>query len=341
MSIDTRNVNLLGMVNTRMKKVAGTGGGEYHGPCPMCRAGTDRFVVQPHSDPPRWMCRQCHPKWGDAVELQQLLSNENFVEAVNSLGLGSQLKTPARPQMQLQRQVAPVVQPKQEKPREPIAAIDNPEWIDRATGFVEWSWRNLMSGNHQEANEYMDKRGIDEITADLFMLGYNPSDWKLNWGGVDVYLPHGLVIPYLDSFEGVPRKINIRRWAANAKPRYLQVKGGANWLYNHYSIKEGCIAVLLEGEIDAISIAMAVKHHSVVPVATGARTGARWLRWAGLLSVAKRVLVAFDDDEPGHSSAVWWSEYLKNARRLVPEMHDVNEMLTANYPIHQWIEKGL
>jgi len=318
--INTSHVNLLNLIHTPMKKVASTGGGEYAGACPLC-GGKDRFRAWPHADPPRWWCRQCGQS-GDAIALEQLLSGSSFVEACETLGVDREKPKPPA-----------------EKPRS-IPALDNPHWQERAASFVEWAWCNLQSGDYPDVNRYLEDRGINEVWSDLWRLGYNPQDWRMEWGGVDVFLPEGIVIPYLDAFEGLPRKINIRR-PQNAHPKYLQVRGGANWLYNAFSLKAGCIAVLVEGELDAISVKVGFHHHKIIPVATGSTTGARWLRWPALLSIAHRVLVAFDADDAGESAAKWWGQYLSNARRLIPESHDVNDMLVQGHSLQHWIEKGL
>ena len=71
-AIDTwaikQRTDLLGLIgaDTRLKKVASTGGGEYAGPCPFC-GGRDRFRVQPLRG--RWWCRGCSdgPRWQDAI----------------------------------------------------------------------------------------------------------------------------------------------------------------------------------------------------------------------------------------------------------------------------------
>jgi hypothetical protein len=51
--IDTARIkqdtNLLALIgtDTTLRRVASTQRGEYAGPCPFCRAGEDRFRVQP------------------------------------------------------------------------------------------------------------------------------------------------------------------------------------------------------------------------------------------------------------------------------------------------------
>lgn len=339
--IDTRTVDLLNIIPGNFKKVAGTGGGEYHGACPFC-GGDDRFVIQPNRDVPRWWCRKCDRK-GDAIAFVQLYHEFGFIDSVRELGLDSQLKD--KPQNRVSSQMRTGTQfPEPKKNIAPapdsVPALDNPEWQDKAQKFVEWSWRNLHSGDYPLVNQYLEDRGIEHYHSDLWMLGYNPRDFNRTWGGVDVYLPTGITIPWLTADESV-MKINTRRFEPDKK-KYLQVKGGANWLFNSHRIKADSIVVLVEGEIDAISIAIGVHHHGVVPVATGSSTGARWLRWAGLLASAYRVLIAFDDDDAGESASRWWAQYLPhNARRLLPEMKDANEMLINRYPMKQWIEKGL
>jgi DNA primase len=342
MSIDTSAVNLLDIIPSRMTKVASTGGGEYHGACPFC-GGTDRFITQPNQNPPKWWCRVCD-RSGDAIAFMQQYHSISFQEAVERLGLESQLKgnrQSSKPQPPLARPAfTPQIAQKSEK-ADSIPALDNEEYIEKSAAFADWSWRNLMSGKYEAINRYLEARGIDEVSQDLFMLGFNPQHFERTWGGVEVKLAPGITIPYLDGFEGVPRKIKIRRMTEEKKNKYLAVAGGANWLFNSWRIKADSIVVMCEGEIDAISIAIACRHWQVVPVATGSTRGARWLRWPALLAAAHKVFLAFDDDEPGEETTKWWANYLPKAKALRPTAHDINDMLTQGQDIRLWIEKGL
>ncbi|MEO1289075.1 MAG: toprim domain-containing protein [Chloroflexota bacterium] len=214
--------------------------------------------------------------------------------------------------------------------------MDNPEWQDMANKFMWWAWDNLHSGQYPQVQQYLAERGFSDYFTDIWRLGYNPRDWRWNWGGIQVFVPQGIVIPWIDSKDYV-YKLNIRR-DKPTKSKYLQIKGGANWLFNSHRIKAESIVVLVEGELDAISVSVGYRHHRIVPVATGSSTGARWLRWAALLSSAYRVLIAFDDDDAGEFATQWWAQYLPNCRRLLPEMKDCNEMLINHYPFQQWIQ---
>lgn len=74
---------LQNVIDTPLKKVSGTGGGEYAGPCPLC-GGVDRFHVQPSKN--RWFCRHCSDgKWQDVVDFVQRRDNLTFLEALDYL----------------------------------------------------------------------------------------------------------------------------------------------------------------------------------------------------------------------------------------------------------------
>src|SRR6266568_9216701 len=71
----------------RLVRVASSGGGEYHGPCPFCGTGTDRFFVQPeHPTRPHYQCRQCGRN-GDAVAFLREYSGMSFTEACQELDI--------------------------------------------------------------------------------------------------------------------------------------------------------------------------------------------------------------------------------------------------------------
>jgi ribosomal protein L37AE/L43A len=83
--IDTADVkaqtNLPALVSQAvpLRKVAAQ---EYAGACPRC-GGVDRLHVNSAYG---WMCRQCHPKWADAIEWVRFLHRVSFQEAIAMLG---------------------------------------------------------------------------------------------------------------------------------------------------------------------------------------------------------------------------------------------------------------
>ena len=82
-----QRVDLLALIgqDTRLKRVAGTAGGEYAGPCPFC-GGRDRLRVQPARR--RWWCRRCgqDTRWEDAIDYVRKRDRVDFVEACRRLG---------------------------------------------------------------------------------------------------------------------------------------------------------------------------------------------------------------------------------------------------------------
>lgn len=320
--MDTRAINLLQLIPGTFKRVASTNGGEYHGACIFC-GGSDRFVIQPHSDKPSWFCRQCRRN-GDAIGFVMQYESLDFKSAIERLQLEEY-----QPKRRL-----PGAAPAPDRKRAPVAALDNAEYREKSLAFAEWSWRNLFTGNYPEIERYLTGRGFTEQTLDIALIGYNPKAWSRTWGGVEVYLPQGIVIPWL--YEEHPVKLRFRL-LDKPDQKYTQARGGANWLYNVERIRGKSVAVLVESELDALSIQQAFLHHNVAAVATGGTTGARLLEWRAVLMVAQRVLVAFDTDQAGEQASEFWLQALPNASRLRPTAHDVNDMLRSGEDIRSWI----
>lgn len=64
-------------------------GREYHGPCPYCGGGTDRFMVFPkqgREETGRFYCRQCR-ETGDAIDFLRDIRGMAYPEAVEALGV--------------------------------------------------------------------------------------------------------------------------------------------------------------------------------------------------------------------------------------------------------------
>lgn len=327
--MNTSAINLLTLIgtDTRLKREASTGGGEYHGACPFC-GGHDRFSVQPNrAGGGRWSCRVCTPHWSDAIAYLQKRNGIDFKEACERL----QLEIERAPQRRSTPAPArPLVSPEGE-----YAALHNPAWQAAARAFTVDCMNRMDTSEADRARAYLIDRGLTEDVITAAELGYNPADQTMNWGGVDVKLPRGIVIPW--EIDRAIWRVNIRVPAGER--RYIQAAGCANGLYRADHLRPGCTAVLVEGEIDALSI-LAAGVPGVVPVATGTTSWARLMRWVAKLATAERVLLAFDDDEnqAGEKAADWWGFVLgRKAQRLKPTRHDVNDMLRAGDDLAAWI----
>ena len=145
---------------------------------------------------------------------------------------------------------------------------------------------------------------------------------------------------WLDAHQ-IVHKVNVRTESTDKAKRYKMVTGSTNGAYLSYRVRPDSVVVLVEGEIDALSVASAT-NWKINGVATGSTMGGRLLSVVAKLAMARRVLVAFDADEPGENAAQWWLQALPNARRHLPTRHDVNEMLQIDgaESVQQWIMAG-
>lgn len=335
--IDTSAVNLLSLIerDTHLRKVASTRGSEYHGPCPFC-GGRDRFVVQPSADTGgRWSCRQCSPRWQDAIAYVQQRDGCNFREALATLDLSGTWPptTPAR---------RPPSTPAIPTLRNDYPALNDPAWQQCAQQLVETCQAQLWSRQGTAALNYLRQRGLTEAVIQQAQLGYLPDAHYSQWGAEQVGLPAGIVIPW---FKGDTLwRIRIRRLGQGSDSKYTQAKGGANGLYGVDALTANCVAVLLEGEFDALVLRAHVPTldaQPVVAVATGGTQNARLFRWQALLGITQQVLVAFDSDEAGEQAADWWLTKLPKAKRLRPTAHDVTDMHLTGEDLRAWMTDKL
>jgi hypothetical protein len=325
------------MINSSMKRVGSTNGGEYAGPCPQC-GGTDRFRVwpdHPDSDTGRFWCRQC--EWsGDGIQYERDINGLSFPEACEELGATHKLDKPTkrRPRRRGQRETPP---PKPRKVHTPPGDV----WQERAVELAIECYDRLYTSEGGKALAYLRSRGLSDSIIYWACLGYHPADtyeppglWGLERDN-DVWLPRGITIPWQvsDPNDWLLWKLKVRR--AQDDPKYMQLPGGGRGLYLDQTIRPGRVLVLCEGELDALSVLQGAR---VPAVATGGATGGQLTPWRARIALASRVLVAFDADDAGDEKASWWLEHIPHAVRLRPTRHDVNEMLTRGDDLAAWID---
>lgn len=323
--VDTRHIDLTNIVGN-LKKV----GSEYKGACPMC-GGKDRFSIKV-SDLSRWYCRQAenHPQTGDAISLLQHSQGLTFIEACQQLGIG--LDKPIRA-----LQAKPRTEHQRIATREYIG-LESPEWQQSAFSFIHACADEIQRETKysEEARHYLErKRYLSVATVDKHLLGWNETSRHEKWGDKEVYLPQGIVIPWIQC--GQVWRMNVRRFGV--EPKYLQVAGGANGLYLADTLQAGSHAVLVEGELDALTIYEAQpKPVKFVPVATGSTNGSRTYQWIAKLALCDRVAIAFDNDLAGNDHSQWWLKTLPNAYRLAPVgAKDVSDMWTKGANVYKWL----
>jgi hypothetical protein len=322
--------NLLDEVqrDTRLTRAAATYGGEFAGACPFC-GGTDRFRVWPEKDGGRWWCRQCD-KSGDLVAYLVEVGRMTTSDAYRARH-GDQVATRATPTK------APAVAAPEPTDPPPEA------WQERAWAFVAWAQSQLWGDAGADALAYLHGRGLTDETVRHAGLGYNTRDWyeeRTRWGmpeGKRIWLPRGVVIPW---FIGRDLwRVNVRRWPGEHDPKVIGPAGYTQGLYEADRVSADRPAILVEGELDVLSIQQAAPD-LVTAVATGSTGHGRRARWAARLAVSPLVLVSFDAGDEAEPARAWWLEALPNGRYWRPYWGDGNDLLQAG-ALRGWIEAGL
>ena len=202
------DVDLIELARNRisgLRKVAATGGGEWHGPCPAC-GGTDRFVVNGtggSDDRGLFWCRSCGAT-GDAIDFVKLIDGCDDAMAFRALGIGS-------------ADFRPTHTPAAATPQEPVEPPPL-AWRRSAHDLLQEAINTLWSDAGAKARAYLYQRGLKGDTIASGQLGYLAADiyvdraeWGLEASGTStrILLPRGILIPSL--VEGEPWRLEVRR----------------------------------------------------------------------------------------------------------------------------------
>lgn len=212
-----------------------------NGPCPFC-GGEDRFYL--HKGAERWGCRHCTPGGGDAVDFVVRMDKVSVPDAVRKLkGL------PPRDPASLQ----------QANNRESWRTL---EWQQRATSQLRNAQRRLT--DQCPGGKYLLRRGIQPATWRDFGLGFEQLrdgrpriviPWKTMTGTITA-----LKYRYVDPIA-----------ATDPHKRFAQLSGSESILFGVANVTaDAKTLVLVEGEINCLSLAQATKHAAYNVVSAGA-----------------------------------------------------------------------
>jgi DNA primase len=328
---DLASVDLLGLIgrDTVLRRVAGTNGGEYAGPCPFC-GGRDRLRVQPSAaSKGRWFCRQCmgDPQagghWLDAIDYVRQRDGVGYREACAALAI--EARQPGRPEARSQHFPAPSV------PRD----ATSPTWDQTAAlAVIEACAAALWSNAGAKARRWLAGRGIQEDTARTWRLGYNPTRRELH----GLAIPRGVVIPCFVG--GTVQYIKVRRPVPPLPgPKYQQVKGSRSALFGLDRLAGQRVAVICEGEFDAMLLWQEAGD-LVDVVALGSKGARPALPWLAHLAGASRWLVALDQD--ADDVATWWGDFSGRVRRVRPlQGNDLTDSYRAGGDLRAWVSHHL
>ena len=331
--MDLQSIDYMGLLSTSFKRVSSNDGDEFHGACPFC-GGSDRFFVHPtpRNGNPRASCRQCGFN-GDAIAFVMRRDGSDFKAALATLGLsGDGLMRRQRTERK-----PPALQP--------LPTVDmerecfNPHWQQQARKFVDGAKAYLWSEKGAPALDYLRKRGFTDTQLEAHEIGFNPieRDPKPRWGNANVWLPMGIIIGWtIDNqlWNVRTRRLNPDFTSYKGDGKYINSTGMANGIWNIDRVTPGCIVVMTEGELNALSVELAARAYGlpIAAIAAGSTTNGRRQRWVIRLLRARRVYVAFDQDENGageNASKYWLKELGDTAARLRPPqgLNDVNDLL--------------
>jgi len=160
-------------------------------------------------------------------------------------------------------------------------------------------------------------------------------------------VPEGISIPY--NYQGQLWKVRILltkngQVPAPGEEKYYTIPGGSEALYQADDVRPSFPVILVDEEMDALSIKQEAGD-KIVAVATGGLHTARFPRWVDLLRSADQVLVSFPDTAAGKEATAWWTSQLPNARQwpLPVGYPNVNALLVAsgNGAVRRWVLSGM
>lgn len=237
----------------------------------------------------------------------------------------------------------------------PVPRPPGKTWQEAGWAFVFWAQARLWGDEGREALDYLRARGLEDETIRCALIGWNPRGMRRpaeRWGlaGRPIWLPRGYVIPWAEMRRDrgdLLWGINIRRPAEDIEARgggkYVHVRGSEKrfYLYHRDLLRPGKPAVMVEGELDALTIAQAAGD-IITPLAVGGSGGREDVAGIARLAQCPVVLLAFDADEAGENKAREWAERLgSRAHRWKPYWEDVNAMAREGADVRAWLVAGL
>lgn len=328
-----------------LKKTSNSKGGEYHGACPGCREGENRFMIWPELN--RYWCRRCDAK-GDAMQFCFDFMNMSYREAFQRMDGASCYHS----QHQFKRQVY-----------EPFPLAHEPPkvWKEKASIFLDWAQKQLKQALTVRKELY--ERGFRDETIIQYKLGYviNPSvgrskdlfrersEWGLpceyKSGGEikKLWLPSGLLIPTISGDGGV-YKLKVRRheWSPNDPlPKYVEISGSKS-CPSIYGDIQNRVAIILESELDSMLIQQDAGDLCCC-LALGGSTKKPDFYTDHLLRKFTLVLWCLDNDDAGRKAALWWRETYRHLRFWpVPIGKSPGDALKDHgIDLREWVLRGI
>ena len=277
-------------------------GTELHGPCPFCKTGVDRFMVNIDKSPMTFYCRQCKahgnameyiayrdglPMRGNELKIAEILSQE--------IGLGAyDAYRPCSTDL-------PSCEQEKKIPVKPVPP-NSVEWRNDLLRVVHRAADLIFKPEGEAGLDYLHSRGFCDDTIKKFHVGYIPRDLKYH----NIQLKEGITIPTFiddDLF-----RVRIRCLSNYRKTKYIQVfKSDGSCLFNAFDALCYPDILFTEGEFDAMIVNQELEragNNRIRAVTFGSAislpsvtTYFRYFR------MPTRIIVSYDNDLAGASGA--------------------------------------
>lgn len=295
--------------DTKLKRKATTGGGEYAGPCPFC-GGRDRFCLQPHhAKGGRWLCRNCtEGKWQDVIAYVMRRDQVNFIEACRRLGAGD---------MGDSLSCSPVTKVLKPNSNSPPAL----EWQAKARQVIEICAAALWTAQNKKALDWLHGRGLKDDTLQHWRVGYHQTNGMM----AGLHVDRGIIIPC--EVGDTIWYLKVRR--PTDDPKYKKVVGSKIGLFGAETLGTHEMGVLCEGEFDCMLLHQ--EAGDLVGVATmgSAADPLQVSTWARYLLPVSRFLIAYDMDGKSERGAEALTALSARMRRIqVPKLQQNDKDLT-------------
>lgn len=332
MVINMKLILFAEQIGLQPKRVASTHGGEYHSACPDC-GGNDRFIIQPlrqmKSCKGYYFCRQCGIH-GDTIQFcREYLHISNFQEAVDY----AEGNLPNQPDYLLSR----------ENKSEALflAKLSKPNniWSEQAKKVVEEAHKNIW--HESDILQWLQKRGLSSDVVRESRIGWLNEDRDYNgneWGPdrKKVWVPGGLVIPFIEQEKIVRIKVRRKNWQKSDKcSKYAIVSGSMQGL-NIVGNTNHKIMIVLESELDAYALHDVTNDFAFVLAIGGALKCPDQVTDA--LAKKKTILICNDNDSAGENMLKKWLELYHHANPCsTPFGKDIGEAFERGLDLRSWI----
>jgi DNA primase len=301
-------------------KLRKTGAQNYTGLCPFHKEKTGSFSV--NATHGYYYCFGCHEK-GDVFNFVMKMESLSFPEAVRTVAQKAGIPLPKRE----------FSSPEEARAYGEAAGLRR-QLLDIHEAATQYFEAQLRSPEAARAREYLTGRGISAETIKTFRIGYAPDDFNHMRDALKPHFPEEVLrasglFSAKDQADGSPGSMYARfrkritfpianeagkviAFTARAldpdsdakNPKYLNSPESALYTKGHVlfnldkakaEMRKSDFAVLVEGQMDCISVYMAGIHN--VLATSGTAFGETQARLLGRFT--KRVIVNFDPDTAG------------------------------------------